>query len=298
MRLPRKLGIQLAVILALCAVCIFFYDNIKMHLNAEDISFGFGFLQKPAGFDVIMELIPFTPYSSNLQAFYVGILNTLLLSALSIVFSTLFAIFIAVTFFSRNWLLAQTGKGFINFFSNVPVLLQIFVWYFLLLSFMPQPSQGYTFLGFVVNVQGIFIGSLVIIPELTAMFLGLTLYATSHIATHIINAILAVEKGQIEAAMACRLSPWLLFRLILLPQALRLMIPPIVHQHLYTFKNTSLGAAVGYPDLVAIFAGTVLTQTGQALETIFMTMSFYLLISLFVAYLVDLYKIKTKIPGQ
>lgn len=298
MNLSRNFVIQASVLLVIVLVFGYFYINIQAHLHSDNIASGFAFLNKASGFDVIMELIPFNTTSSNLRAYYVGILNTLLLATLATIFSTLFGIIIAMLRLSRNWLVAKVGNCYVEFFRNIPLLLQIFFWYFLLLHYMPQTKDSYRLGGLVANVQGISFAGITMIPELIAMLLGLTLYATSHISQHILNGIATVDKGQIEAAIVARLHRFARFRLIIFPQAIRSMLPPIMQQHLTTLKSTALGSAIGYPDLVAIFAGTVLTQTGQALETIFMTMSFYLLLSMLTACLIDLYQTKSKIPGK
>lgn len=294
----RNIIIQTIVLVIIASIFLYFFVNVKAHLRAEDIPSGFAFLHKASGFDVIMDLIPFTTASTNLRAFYVGILNTLLLSVVAIFFSTVIGICIATMCLSKNWLLCKLSDAYIEFFRNIPLLLQIFFWYFILLNYMPQTNNSTIFGNIAFNVQGITFGKIILIPEFLAMLLGLALYAAGHIAQHILNGIATVDRGQLEAAMVSRLTPWQRFKLIIFPQAIRNMLPPIVQQYLTTFKSTALGAAVGYPDLVAIFAGTVLTQTGQAVETIFMTMSFYLLVDMLVAYLINIYQIKTKLPGK
>lgn len=292
MTIQRNTLLQAIALIIIIAICSYFYINIQRHLQLEDVPSGFAFLNKAGGFIVIMDLIPFDTSSTNLRAFLVGILNTLFLAALAIVFSTILGTFLSILNSSRNWLLVKASGIYVAIFTNIPLLLQILFWYFVFLNYMPQPNNSFSLLGVIFNVQGISFLGITLIPELIAMLLGLTLYASGHICLHILHAIATITKGQIEAAIASRITGFLQFRLIIFPQAIRVMMVPIVQQHLTTFKNTALGAAVGYPDLVAIFTGTVLTQTGQAIETIFMTMSFYLFVSMLTAFFLDVYQAK------
>lgn len=290
--------IQALVVLILALLAYYFYVNARHHLIAGHIASGFGFLNQDAGFDLIQHLISFDPDSSNLRAFVVGILNTLLLTVLAIILATILGVLVAAARLCNNWLIVKLSACFVQFFRNVPLLLQVFFWYFTLLQYLPQIEDSWHFLGVETNIRGIFIGPLVIIPELSAMLIALTLYHASYISENIRTGILAVDRGQVEAAAACGLSPYMSLRLIILPQAAKAIVPPMVSQYLSVLKNSSLGAAIGYPDLVAIFAGTVLNQTGQAIETIFMTMSFYLCINIFVAHLSDIYSFKTGLKSK
>src|SRR5581483_2774718 len=149
-----------------------------------------------------------------------------------------------------------------------------------------------------INVRGVFVGPFTLIPELTAMLLALSLYSASYISENIRSGINSVDRGQVEAALACGFTPYLALRLVVMPQALKVIIPPMVSQYLNILKNSSLGSAIGYPDLVAVFAGTVLNQTGQAIETIFMTMSVYLCISGITSYIMHCYNRKVTSFGK
>jgi general L-amino acid transport system permease protein len=125
-----------------------------------------------------------------------------------------------------------------------------------------------------------FVGGFHIKPEFMALLLGLVLYTATYIGEIVRAGILAVAHGQTEAAYALGFRPGFTLRLIVIPQALRVIIPPLTSQYLNLTKNSSLAVAVGYPDLVSVFSGTVLNQTGQAVEVIFITMMVYLSISL------------------
>ena len=140
------------------------------------------------------------------------------------------------------------------------------------------------------QLQGFnFRGGWVLLPELVALTVALSLYTAAFIAETVRAGIQSVPRGQIEAAIALGLTPRQRLRLIVLPQAMRVIIPPLTSQYLNLTKNSSLGAAIGYPDLVGLFAGTVLNQTGQAIETIAMTMAVYLLISLTISLVMNWY---------
>ncbi|EKJ3338279.1 amino acid ABC transporter permease, partial [Escherichia coli] len=134
-----------------------------------------------------------------------------------------------------------------------------------------------------------FRGGMVLIPELAALTLALSVYTSAFIAEIIRAGIQAVPYGQHEAARSLGLPNPVTLRQVIIPQALRVIIPPLTSQYLNIVKNSSLAAAIGYPDMVSLFAGTVLNQTGQAIETIAMTMSVYLIISLTISLLMNIY---------
>jgi len=178
---------------------------------------------------------------------------------------------------SKNWLVAKLAAAYVETFRNIPLLLQVFFWYYVLLHYLPPPWENPIF-----NVRGLHMGNIVVIPELLAMLLALSLYSASYIAENIRSGLQSVDRGQTEAAKSLGLRNLQILRLIIFPQALRVIIPPLTNQYLNITKNSSLSSAIGFPDLVAVFAGTALNQTGQAVETIFMTMSVYLFISIVV----------------
>ena len=134
-----------------------------------------------------------------------------------------------------------------------------------------------------------FQGGMVLIPEFVGLVLGLSFYTGAYIAENVRSGILAVDKGQREAAEALGLSRGQTLRLVILPQAMRVIVPPLTSHYLSLTKNSSLAAAIGYPELVSVFAGTVLNQTGQAVEVIAITMAVYLAISLTIAGAMNLY---------
>ena len=299
----------------------------------------------------------------------VGLLNTLLVSALCIVFASILGFFLGLARLSDNWLLRKLSTIYIETFRNIPPLLQIFFWYFAVLRnlpgprqavnaldlmflsnrglYIPSPQMGEGFFAFctavviaIVVTIGLFrfnrmhqtktgqlrrtwptalalivllpvisqwmfgaalhwdipalrgfnfSGGMVLIPELAALTLALSVYTSAFIAEIIRAGIQAVPYGQHEAARSLGLPNPVTLRQVIIPQALRVIIPPLTSQYLNIVKNSSLAAAIGYPDMVSLFAGTVLNQTGQAIETIAITMSVYLIISLSISLLMNIY---------
>ena len=345
-------------------------QNTLHNLETRGISTGFDFLSQSAGFGIIQSLIEYDESFTFGRTFVVGLLNTLLVSSLGVVLATLLGFLVGIGSLSPNWLLSRLCGAFVECFRNIPLLLQIFFWYFAVLGILPSPRNslslgdwlflnvrgvylpkplaegdvtlfgwgvlvaflalvflGYlnrqykvisgklmpfrktlalmVFLGitsvaailsnlqfhFDLPVQGRFnlSGGLTLIPELVALLLALTIYTASFIAEVVRAGIQSVSKGQKEAAAALGLRPARIMRLVIIPQALRVIIPPMTNQYLNLIKNSSLATAIGYPDLVNVFAGTTLNQTGQAVEVIAMTMAVYLLISLIVSLLMNLY---------
>lgn len=289
----RAAFVQIFMLIVVLLVGFYFYVNVQQHLLQDHTASGFSFLFKETRFNIIMHLIDYTPESTYLRAFLVGVINTLLLTVLTIFFASAIGLIIASARLSRNWLLAKLGSIYVAMFINIPLLLQIFFWYFIQLEYLPKAHASmHLWLDFSLSVRGLQIGNFTVIPELIAMLCALTIYSSTYIAEDIRRGILSVDNGQLEAAAVNGFSSYLTMRLIILPQAIRLIVPPLLHHYLNILKNSALGSAIGYPDLFAIFAGTAMSQSGQALETIFITMLFYIIFSILVSYLVDLFNRK------
>jgi general L-amino acid transport system permease protein len=368
---PQVRAVVVQIIAVACVVWFFYtiFQNTAANMAARGISTGFGFLSVEAGFGILMSLVAYDATMSYGRTFLVGLLNTLLVAGLGIVLATLLGFIIGVARLSSNWLVAKVALVYIEVFRNIPLLLQIFFWYFAVLRNLPGPRNsvdvgGVAFLsnrglamawpqfqpgagwigialllaiGLVVmlvlwvkrrqartgqqfptlrvavaalivlpllayfaagepiiwdipELRGFnYRGGVTIIPELGALLLALTLYTASFIAEIVRSGILAIGKGQTEAAAALGLSPRKTLRLVVIPQALRVIIPPLTSQYLNLTKNSSLATAIGYPDLVNVFMGTTLNQTGQAVEIVAMTMGVYLLISLLISLLMNIY---------
>ena len=365
----RAIAFQVIALAATIAFGYYLFENTQTNLRRLGIASGFDFLSSSSGFGILQSLIPYSETSSYGRVFWVALLNTLLVSTLGIVLATLLGFTVGVARLSKNWLIAKLALVYIETFRNIPLLLQIFFWYFAVLRAVPSPRQSLS-LGDVVflNIRGLYLpapqfqpgfgwvlaafglalvlvfilvrwsrrrqaatgqpfptlsaslalllclplvtfwlaglplvwqipelrgfnfqGGWVIIPELASLLLALSIYTAAFIAEIVRAGIQAVSHGQTEAAFSLGLNPTLTLRLIILPQALRVIIPPLTNQFLNLTKNSSLAAAIGYPDLVAAFAGTVLNQTGQAIECIAITMAVYLTISLLISLLMNRY---------
>ena len=349
--------------LAVFLVLFFWWitNNAITNLRNANIASGFGFLENRAGFEVLFSLIPYSSDSSYGRAFIVGLLNTIYVAIVGIFLATILGFLIGIARLSKNLILRWVATVYVEFFRNIPLLLQLLFWYKAVLSVLPSPRQsvsvpGVAFLsnrglvdhqavsssrapawsrwpspigivasialarwatarrtrtgqptpilkyvvglivglpiiaGLVVGARfGVdvpelagfnFRGGLTVTPEFLALILGLTIYTAAFIAEIVRAGILAVSHGQTEAASSLGLDSWKTLRLVVVPQALRVIIPPLTNQFLNLTKNSSLAVAIGYPDLVSVFAGTVLNQTGQAVEVITMTMGVYLALSL------------------
>ncbi len=366
----RPLIMQAVVVLLVVAMGAWVINNTMNNLETRGISTGFDFLSEEAGFGILQSLVEYDESHSYGRTFTVGILNTLLVSVLGIFFATVLGFLMGVARLSPNWLLARLSSVFIETFRNIPLLLQIFFWYFAVLAALPHPRQSYA-LGdaLFLNLRGFFFpkpvmeqglsavfisclvavglalflrykhrkqrvetgkgisgapylmaalivgipaiawwfsgatmtfdmpelkgfnfrGGLSIIPELGALLLALTIYTAAFIAEVVRAGIESVQKGQKEAAASLGLKPGKTLSLVVIPQAMKVIVPPLTNQYLNLAKNSSLATAIGYPDLVNVFAGTTLNQTGQAVEVIAMTMAVYLTISLSVSLLMNIY---------
>ena len=360
---------QILAILAVVAVAIYLIHNTINNLSSRGITSGFAFLDRSAGFGIVQHLIDYQQGDTYGRVFVVGLLNTLLVSALCIVFASFIGFFLGLARLSDNWLLRKLSTIYIETFRNIPPLLQIFFWYFAVLRNLPGPRQAASALDMVfLSNRGLYIpspqlgegvlafvlsaviaialsvglfrfnkmhqmktgqlrrtwptalslivllpliahwlfgaalhwdipqlrgfnfrGGMVLIPELAALTLALSVYTSAFIAEIIRAGIQAVPYGQHEAARSLGLPNTVTLRQVIIPQALRVIIPPLTSQYLNIVKNSSLAAAIGYPDMVSLFAGTVLNQTGQAIETIAITMSVYLIISLSISLLMNIY---------
>jgi len=362
-------------VLAVALLAFFFYsiiDNALSNLESRGIATGLSFLNQEAGFGIGLSLVEYDETHTYGRTFVVGLLNTALVSILGILFATVLGFTVGIARLSSNWLVSRCAAVYIETFRNIPLLLQIFFWYFAVLQALPSPRQSLS-LGESVflNVRGLFFpspvfeegsnligmaivlaivfiiflakwasnkqtltgqqtpvfrysiillitlpsfsfflsgmpisieypelkgfnfrGGISIIPELAALVVALSVYTASFIAEIVRSGINAVNHGQTEAAMALGLPKNKTLKLVVIPQAMRIIIPPLTSQYLNLTKNSSLAMAIGYPDLVSVFAGTTLNQTGQAIEIITMTMAVYLTLSLLTSFLMNIYNDK------
>ena len=365
----RATVFQIMLVAGVVAFGYYLFSNTLQNMQQRGITTGFGFLSNAAGFGILQSLIPYDETYTYGRTFFVGLLNTLLVAGLGILFATLLGFFIGVARLSHNWLVSRLATVYIEVFRNIPLLLQIMFWYFAVLRPLPAPRQsvsisdavflnnrglffprpvaedgfglvigafilaivaaiviarwahkrqeqtgeqfasGLTALGLILGLPLLtylltgmplhwdlpvlggfnFSGGLEIIPELAALVLALSIYTAAFIAEAVRSGIQSVGHGQTEAAFALGLRPRVTLKLVIIPQAMRVIIPQLTSQYLNLTKNSSLATAIGYPDLVNVFAGTTLNQTGQAVEVIAMTMGVYLAISLTISMFMNWY---------
>lgn len=292
--------------LALLVVVLFGWlliTNTLANMRTRGIQSGFDFLFQPAGFDIGEGWLSYDSANPYWKAFLVGLVNTLRVAIPGCLVATLLGTLLGVARFSGNALLRGISRSYIEIFRNIPLLLQLLMWYLLFIEYLPLPSEalsigkllfisknGLSFpsltwdqdaLRFAVPVPGEFQleGGTTLSPEYLAVLLGLVLYTAAFIAEVVRAGIASVPKGQAEAGASMGLPDALTMRLVVLPQAWRLVIPPLTNQFLNLTKNSSLAVAVGYPELVSI-ANTSLNQSGRAVECIVIIMGVYLTLSL------------------
>ena len=304
----RDIFLQGLVLLGLGLIVSYLVGNGVVNLRKQGITSGFDFLKRASGFGIIQHLIPYSEESSYGRAFLVSLLNTVAVSVLSIVLASICGFLLGIARISKNAVVAKLSLIYVEIVRNIPLLLQLFFWYFGVLRSLPMPDESFH-LGKVIflNIRGLYLphpftgewpqlgrfnieGGICLLPELVALILTLTTYTAAFMAEIVRAGLLSVSKGQWEGAFALGLTRKETLRFIIIPQALKVIFPPLTSQWLNLSKNSSLGAAVGYPELTLVFAGTVLLQTGQALEVMALTMSIYLTMSLLIALLSSWYQ--------
>jgi general L-amino acid transport system permease protein len=363
------------IIVALLAWGIYeIVGNTQANLKRLNQNFGYDFLSQSAGFDILTSLISYQSSSTYGRAILVGFWNTLMVSVIGIVLATLVGFLIGIMRLSKNWLVSRFATVYVETIRNVPLLLQCFIWYALVLKplpgpkqainisdavfisnrgvIMPQPNFGegawFALALFVAAIVGTWIfrrwaaarqaatgqilpvlsmsiavifaapilgllfagwpltfnypelsgfnfrGGMTLIPEFLALLAALVFYTASFIAEIVRGGIQAVSHGQTEAAHALGLSNTQTLRQVVIPQAMRIIIPPLTNQYLNLTKNSSLGVAIGYPDLVAT-GGTVLNQSGKAIEVVSILMIVYLALSLITSLFMNWYNDRVKL---
>jgi len=301
----RRIAYQAAAIGAAVLVAWFLVSNTIQNLEERRIASGFGFLGREAGFEIgESAFLRYSASDSYLRALVVGLSNTLAVALIGVVLATGLGTLVGLLRLSKNFLLKTLSAAYVEFIRNVPLLVQLFFWYAVITEGMPGPREALSPLpGVFLSNRGIFVptfssvpelqgfnftGGATLSPEFAALLLGLVAYTAAFIAEIVRAGILAVDRGQGEAAHALGLSRGQTTRLVILPQALRVIIPPMTSQYLNLTKNSSLAVAIGYPDLVSI-ANTAMNQTGQAIEGITIIMAVYLTISLSISAFMNWY---------
>ena len=378
----KKFLPQILAILFVVLIFGFLTINAQTNMDNRGIDFGFGFLSQESSFDVQFSLIEYSGSDSYARAFLVGLLNTLLVSFISIIFCTILGVIIGVARLSSNYLIKNSAAWYVEFFRNIPLLLQIFFWYYAALRALPLPETAEPWFGVTyMTIKGYYIPSMIwenlnvflscliaaivsiifvriyarrlqeregkqlpifyisiclliilpllsfliggvklefelpvlkqlaktsfiyeggisLPPELIALVVALSLYTSTFVAECVRAGIQGISKGQKEAAASVGLNSNQILKLVIMPQALRIIIPPTTNQYLNLTKNSSLAAAIAYPDLVLVFAGTALMQTGKAIEIVSITMLTYLTISLTIAAIMNWYNKKIEIKEK
>ena len=345
-------------------------ENTAENLTRLHYAHGFSFLNTTAGFDINQRPISYPKDATYGRALMVGLANTAIVAVLGIVFSTIVGFLVGIGRLSKNFVISRLATVYVETLRNIPVLLQIFFWYFAVLGVMPlprnslQPIPGWVY----VNNRGIYLpefqfggfagwglvgglavgvvvaivvrgwaarrqaatgaqfpvglvslaaivglplllfalsgfdlklvpptkgtfnvsGGMEIVASAIALTLALSLYTATFIAEIVRAGILAVAHGQTEAARSLGLSSGHTLRLVVVPQAMRVIVPPLTSQYLNLTKNSSLAVGIGYPDLVSV-GGIVLNQSGQAIEVIAIWMAIYLSTSIVTSFLMNMW---------
>jgi general L-amino acid transport system permease protein len=353
----------------------FFVSNVLRGAEARGLSWSYSFLKEAAGFPISESIIPYDASYSFARAFIVGILNTLKVALVGIVLATLLGIIAAIARLSTNWLVSRIASVYIEIIRNVPLLVQLFFWYFGFFQRLPSVADALTLPGpiyvsqrglymvwvkptptfwtwmifvgaalvlglvayrvldryqirtgrttyplatgfavlVVLPVVGWFLvgdsplvsnvpvlgkfnfdGGLRITPEFAGLLVGLVVYTGAFIAEVVRAGILAVHKGQFEAARALGLTQMQTLRLVVLPQSLRIIIPPLISQYLNLTKNSSLAILIGYADV--FFVGrTIINQSGRAVPVFLLIMAIYLTLSLITSIIMNIYNRRVKL---
>ncbi len=286
-RFWRFAGQAIAVVLIVAALG-FLGNNLVRNLRQLGIQFGFNFLKSQAGFTIGEIPFNYKPSDSYNLALLVGLLNSLRVIIVGMIMATAIGVTAGIARLSDNWLLRKLAIVYVEGLRNTPLLLQLFFWYFAVFLGLPSLENAVS-LGFInFSNRGIGLLGLQLSPEFSALLAGLTIYTGTFIAEIVRGGIQSVPRGQWEAARSLGLKPGLLMRLVIFPQALRAIIPPLSNQYLNLAKNSSLAIAVGYPDLYAI-ASTTFNQTGRAVEVMILICATYLTICLVISLLMNVY---------
>ncbi|AFY40698.1 amino acid ABC transporter permease [Nostoc sp. PCC 7107] len=276
-----------AVFLAAILVTIL-WSNLNRNLQQLGIRFGFDFLKQQASFDIGETLIAYKSTDTYTRALWVGLINSLRVAIAGIFFTTIVGITAGITRLSDNWLVRNLSLIYVEIFRNTPLLLQLLFWYFAVFLSFPKVENKFSLWGFISFSQGgINLPWVHFSPEFSALLLGLIFYTGAFIAEVVRGGIQSVPQGQWEAARSLGLKPRLVMRLVVFPQALRVIIPPLTSQYLNLTKNSSLAIAIGYPDVYFV-ASTTFNQTGRAVEVMLLLMLTYLTLSLTISIIMNL----------
>jgi general L-amino acid transport system permease protein len=366
------------IALGVLAVVWFFVANAAENLARGGVATGFDFLWARSGVDIDFKLIEYGPDSSYARLLLLGIVNTLFVSAVGILIGTILGFAVGIGRLSQNWLLSGLATVYVEAVRNVPLLLFVLLWYYLVIRGLPAPRQSLSLFGAgFVNNRGVFLpspvagqafwavaavfaaglgatwllarwararqdatgrtfpmletglalvlglpaltavlvalsvewnwpalrgfgvrGGVSVIPEFLALLAALATYTAAFIAEIVRGGILSVTRGQREAAAALGLGRRQILRLVVMPQAMRVIIPPLTSQYVNLIKNSSYAAVIAYPEIISVFVGSALNNTGRAIEIIAITLAIYLAINIAVSLLMNWYETRTRVPGR
>ena len=355
-------------------------SNTQANLVGRGMNVGFDFLFGTAGFSIAWTPLDFKPNDTYLFVYWVGIVNTLILSFVSIILATLLGFFMGIMRLSKNWLISQLAAWYVEILRNTPLLLQIIFWYLGAFANLPRPKQSVEVFGIdwiVLNNRGLYFpkpdpgdlfwltavalvigigiaiwynrratqkqldtgnyvptllptlgavfgiplvmflitgmpldwevpilkgfnyrGGTFILPAMCSVLVALVIYHSSYVAEMVRAGIMSVSHGQTEAAYSLGLKPSWTMRLVIIPQAMRAIVPPMISLWMNVVKNSSLAIAIGFPDLVAVFMQTSLNQSGHAIEIVFMVMMFYMTVSLTISGCLNVYNKKIQLKER
>ena len=291
----RKLGwlIQLVAGLFLLLAIALLLGNLERNLARAGLRLTLGWLNQPAGFDIAETLLPYRASDSYGRALLAGFVNTLRVVLSGLVLATALGVAVGAASFSGNPLLRGVTRVYVELVRNIPLLLQLVFWYFAVFLNLPSADQALQFPGLQLAKSGIYlfgadlvngelVGGLRLSLELAALLTGLVIYSAAFIAEVVRGGIASVPLGQWEAAKSLGLKPLQILRLVVLPQALRVIVPGLNSQYISLAKNSSLAVAIGYPDLYAV-AETTLNQTGRGIEVFLLLLLIYLMLDLVIS---------------
>jgi general L-amino acid transport system permease protein len=304
-RKARRVAYQAAAVAVAVLAAWFLVHNTVANLEERRIASGFSFLAREAGFEIgESAFLRYSAADSYLRALAVGLANTLSVALIGIVVATVLGTAVGLFRLSKNFLLRTLAGAYVEFIRNSPLLVQLFFWYAVITEVLPHPREALQPLpGFFLTNRGFFFpvpgstpvlegfnfaGGVGLSPEFATLLVGLSVYTAAFIAEIVRAGVLAIERGQWDAAHALGLTRGQALRHVVLPQALRVIVPPMASQYLNLTKNSSLAVAIGYPDLVSI-ANTTINQTGQAIEGVAIIMAVYLTISLSISAFMNWY---------
>ena len=289
--------VQGVVALAVGVVVAFLLTNLLLNLTARGLLLSWSWLGQPAGFDLAETILPFDASLPYWRAMLAGLVNTLRVVIAGLVGATVLGSLIGTASFSSNGLLRGLARVYVEVIRNIPLLLQLIFWYFVVFLALPNGTDAIQLPGLVLAKSGLFLGDPQLVNgvwqaplrftvEFGALLTGLVVYTAAFIAEVVRGGIASVPKGQWEAASSLGFAPLLTLRRIVLPQALRVIVPGLNSQYISLAKNSSLAVACGFTDLYSV-SETTLNQTGRAVEVMLILLGSYLVIDLVISALMN-----------